>query len=245
MEVLVVIIGMVALISFISWVVNISRKATRYDELKPRLEDLDNYQGRLAQREQELERRKKEWNEKVQSDIKAVHTLAEEKSEGFPWLAEAYADYFHLQDQKAAKHLRTKKHPARKAAEEVRKIARQRRVAEKLYRVLKYQLEYYENLFPWLVDFKGEDLDDLIRQILERKEKGEGLPDEPDDPVRKWLTAAEYEKLSRVEKNQLALDRYWQKKKSKWEIGRDYERYIGYLYERSGCNVYYQGIIKG
>jgi DNA repair exonuclease SbcCD ATPase subunit len=191
MEVLVVIIGMVALISFISWVVNISRKATRYDELKPRLEDLDNYQGRLAQREQELERRKKEWNEKVQSDIKAVHTLAEEKSEGFPWLAEAYADYFHLQDQKAAKHLRTKKHPARKAAEEVRKIARQRRVAEKLYRVLKYQLEYYENLFPWLVDFKGEDLDDLIRQILERKEKGEGLPDEPDDPVRKWLTAAE------------------------------------------------------
>ena len=51
--------------------------------------------------------------------------------------------------------------------------------------------------------------------------------------------------LPSAQKYQLALDRYWQKPKSKWEIGRDYERYIGYVYESRGYNVYYQGIIEG
>lgn len=127
----------------------------------------------------------------------------------------------------------------------MREIASKRRIAEKLYRSLKYQLEYYENLFPWLVEFKSEDIDDLISQILDKKKKGEEYIEEPDDPAKKWLTSAEYEKLPRVEKYQLALDRYWQKKKTKWELGRDYERYIGYLYESKGYNVYYQGIIEG
>jgi hypothetical protein len=96
-----------------------------------------------------------------------------------------------------------------------------------------------------LVDFKGEDIDDLIRQILDKKKKGQDYFEEPDDPAKKWLTAAEYEKLPREEKYQTALNRYWQKKKSKWEIGRDYERYVGYRYESLGYNVYYQGIIEG
>lgn len=43
---------------------------------------------------------------------------------------------------------------------------------------------------------------------------------------------------------QQKLDNYWNGtiKKSKEDIGRDYERYIGYLYERDGFKVNYQGI---
>lgn len=115
---------------------------------------------------------------------------------------------------------------------------------KKVYRVLRYQLQYYENLFPWLVDFKGEDIDDLIMQIIESKESGKEEQIEPDDPVKQWLATAEH-KLPVVERNQRALDRYWQKPKTKWEIGRDYERYIGYLYESRGYSVYYQGIVEG
>lgn len=94
------------------------------------------------------------------------------------------------------------------------------------------------------MDFKGEDLDDLIRQVIEKRA---GIEPETDkeDPARHWLTAAEYDKLPTAEKYQLALDRYWKRKKSKWEIGRDYERYIGYKYETQGLQVYYQGIIEG
>lgn len=238
MEFWLIIIGIIVAISFINWVFNNWSKAKKYDELKPRFDN-------LKAEESVLRNKQKEWEQKVQSDIEAINTLAEEKSQGFPWLAQAYADYFHLQDLKRANYLEHKSHPARKAAEHIREIASERRIAEKLHRILRYQLEYYENLFPWLVDFKGEDIDDLIRQILDKKKKGRDYFEEPDDPVKKWLTAAEYEKLPREEKYQLALNRYRQKKKSKWEIGRDYERYIGYRYESLGYNVFYQGIIEG
>lgn len=46
-------------------------------------------------------------------------------------------------------------------------------------------------------------------------------------------------------RNQLALDRYWQKRKSPWELGRDYKRYIGYRYETQGHQVQYQGNLQG
>lgn len=181
----------------------------------------------------------------VQANAQAIEILAKQKSEGFPWLAQAYADYLHLQDLQKARFLEVKSPPAIVAAEQVREIASRRRTAEQLYRVREYQLKYYESLFPWLVDFKGEDIDDLIIQIVEKSERGSEDLEEPDDPVKKWVSPAEYQNLPTVERNQRALDRYWQKKKSKWEIGRDYERYIGYLYEKSGFSVYYQGIIAG
>ena len=51
-----------------------------------------------------------------------------------------------------------------------------------------------------------------------------------------------YEGLTPSEKLQKMLDWYWNRpSKSNWQIGRDYERYIGYLYETKGWNVYYHG----
>ena len=181
----------------------------------------------------------------IQEGRATLTRLAKEKSQGFPWLAKAYADYLHLLDQQLADYLEFKPHPAMRAAEQFREVAIRRRAAEQAYRVMKYQLEYYESLFPWLIDFKGEDIDDLIKQIIEKKEKPLKELEEPDDAAKKWLTRAEYMSLPTAQKYQLALDRYWQKPKSKWEIGRDYERYVGYLYESRGYSVYYQGIVEG
>ena len=222
----------------VGWVLQLWAKARKYNELRPRLQNLE-------LREVDLMKKQQEWEQKVESDTKAINILAKEKSQGFPWLAQAYADFFHLQDLEAARSLEHKSHPARKAAEHVREVAGKRRVAERLWRALKYQLQYYETLFPWLVDFKEEDLDDLIMQLVERTTRAEPEIDEEEDPARHWLTQAEFENLSTTEKYQRALDRYWQKKKTKWEVGRDYERYIGYIYERDGWQVYYQGILKG
>ena len=179
-----------------------------------------------------------------------LELLAKQKSQGFPWLAEAYAAYFYLCDLEIADYLEKKKHPARKSAEVVREVAGQRRIAERLYRILKYKLEYYERLFPWLVDFGEEDIDDLIKQSIERMQRGGKPIEELQDAVEIYTTDGEREaalkkKLSKQELFQRALDRYWQKKKTRWEIGRAYERYIGYLYEKRGYSVYYQGIIEG
>lgn len=259
MDALITILGIVAfylfialiawIIQFCKWIKETFRKAKQYDEHFDEIMNLNarkkEFQENCEKSESNFKNKKIRWEKKVQEDINAINALVKEKSQGFPWLAQAYADYFHLQDLKRADYLEHKKHPAKKSAEHVREIALKRRVAEKLYRYLKYELEYYENLFPWLIDFKDEDVDDLIRQILEKREKGKEYLEEPDDPARKWLTEAEYNNLSTSEKYQLTLDRYWEKEKSKWEIGRDYERYIGYLYESDGYNVYYQGIVEG
>jgi len=231
-------VGILIALWFLGWLLSrlsdLRDKAKKYVELKARVGNLAIYKGKLDSEAQTLQVRKV-----------VLERLLKEKTQGFPWLAQAYADYIHLEDLKEADYLQRKSHPAPVAAERVREIAGRRRVAEKLYRMLKYQLEYYENIFPWLVDFKGEDIDDLIIQIMERKEGNKEELEEHNDPVKMRLTSAEYSRLSRAERNQLALDRYWQGRKTKWEIGRDYERYIGYLYESRGYSVYYQGIVEG
>ncbi len=52
--------------------------------------------------------------------------------------------------------------------------------------------------------------------------------------------------LTTTEKNQLALDRYREShKKSKWQVGRDYELYVGYVYEQKGFKVDYFGSYMG
>lgn len=222
----------------IGWLISLIRDARRYRELKPRLDAVETA-------ERELEVREQEWVRKVESDRHAIQQLATEKSVGFPWLAEAYADYFHLNDLREASRLESKKHPAYKAADTVRDIAAKRRVAEKLQRVLKYQINYYEKLFPWLEEFRQEDIDDLIVQVTSATELPADSEEGEADPVSRWLTAAEYQKLPSAERSQLALDRYWSRAKPAWEIGRDYERYIGYRYETAGGAVTYHGIIEG
>jgi hypothetical protein len=208
------------------------RKAKLYDERVAELSQLDKYRDQLEARREKLERQTSE-----------LSALIAEKTQGFPWLSQAFADYFQLEAMKEADQLQYKKHPAPVAADRVREISRQRRQVEAELRVAKYLLHYYESLFPWLVDFRGEDLDDLI----ERKLKGPQQAEEAqfEDPARAWLTDAEYRSLPSSTKYQMALDRYWSKRKSRWEIGRDYERYIGYLHEQDGFHVYYQGIVEG
>lgn len=51
--------------------------------------------------------------------------------------------------------------------------------------------------------------------------------------------------LSTVDGRQAELDRYKQHDKTNWEIGLEYERYIGYLYEQKGLDVSYAGASLG
>lgn len=188
--------------------------------------------------------------EKEIQDQEALKIISEEKTQGFPWLANAFADYFYLQRLKEADSLEHKSHPAPVSAEKVREIARERRIIEEKLRISQGIINYYQDLFPFLEDFLGDIDEDTLKKVLSQnierpiKEVDEiGI-----DPVRIYLSSLsdeEYKKLSSVERNQLALDRYWSKNKNNWVLGRDYERYIGYLYEADGYNVYYQGILEG
>ena len=193
----------------------------------------------LIRREQAVELRERQLDKR---EI-AIEQFAAEKALGFPWLAHAYEEFLGLQDQESERSLRFKRRPAPKAAEALREISRERRVAKREAKVLEYVLRYYETLFPWLPELRGEDVDDLLISVTAERPAQED--EATDDPARHWLTPAEYETLSNAEKYQLALDWYWKRKKRPWEIGRDYERYVGYLYQQEGFSVYYQGIVEG
>ncbi len=221
---------------FVMWIFQLYNEARKYRELRPELDTVRNRTAELDQKTITLEKDRDEFKKNVDAHWQGMEAIAAEKTIGFPWLAGAYADYFELLDRKEARYLEQKKHPAKKAAEHVREAAARRRKAEHRAKTNEYIVSYYESLFPWLSEFREEESDELIESNVSSDAGA-------DDAARQFLTASEYEKLSNTEKYQLALDRYSSRRKSKWAIGRDYERYVGYLYESRGYDVEYKGIL--
>lgn len=178
--------------------------------------------------------------DKAQKETNLWKASLIEKSAGFPTLFKAIEQYENLKDERLEKYLNYKSHPARKGAEVVKQEAQRRRQAEYENRTTKAIIEYYESIAPFLIDFK----DDIIDFEDEAKYR-EYSEEERLDPAIYYLAKEEFRKLPSVERNQIALDRYWKRPKSNWIIGRMYERYIGYLYEERGYDVEYVGIFKG
>ncbi len=178
----------------------------------------------------------------LEEQEKTVNQLAKERQIGFPWLAKAYEEFFKLQDRSIIDFLQYKKHSAVSAAAVVKEQSRLRREAEKEKKIAQYLVEYYENIAPFLIDLK-EEVDIATEQ--ERELLKEYSEEELEDAITQFLSKEEYRKLPSVQRNQMALDRFWKRPKSKWLIGRIYERYIGYLYEQEGYDVEYVGIFKG
>ena len=196
------------------------------------------------QEEQQLENKKNQ-NEFAQINTKkdflinGLTKIIDQRKSQFPWLASAFADLGLLAAMRDADRLETKKQPAKRAADEVREYGRQKSQAERELRILRYRAEYYEKLFPWIVDYVGDDVPDSAVDVSGSEQDGS------EDPARGWLTEAEFARLPTAEKYQKALENWKRRKKSNWEIGRDYERYVGYLYETQGYEVQFTGAIDG
>jgi hypothetical protein len=179
--------------------------------------------------------------DKALDHMRGLEKIFEQRKIAFPWLCEAIADFNGLEAEQDARWLGRKKHRAIVASKLVAEHAAKRREAQREARLNHYRVAYYEKLFPWLADFVGDDVPDEAVQVNETAEP-------TDDTVRLWLTEAEYKNLSTAEKNQMALDRWKRKtRRSNWEIGRAYERFIGYTYESrgEGYDVLYTGAVEG
>jgi len=171
----------------------------------------------------------------------AVEAIAKEKAQGFPWLAKAYNDYFSLLDLKLAGYLQYKSHPALKSSELVKQISKERREAEEAARKAKYLLDYCMGLAPWLDEYVGIEADELDKTIQEIHSAWEQKEEEFEEEVKRRF-GPKYEKLSPTQRLQRKLDWWWEKpNKTDWQIGREYERYIGYLYENKRWDVLYHG----
>lgn len=168
----------------------------------------------------------------------SLKQIATSIKQSHPELAQQVADVQYMLDVERGIALLRKERPAVKAAEEVKRIAGERRKLLIENRKLQYQLNFYEKLFPWLEEFKEVPSDEAISYATDSY--GTEY-----DSIKKWLSPEEYQKLSNAEKFQLALDRWGNRKKTDWDVGIEYERYIGYRLEMEGYKVTYTGATLG
>jgi len=161
---------------------------------------------------------------------------------GRKWLADFIADVEATRDGSAVRYLRNKSRPALRAADFVKDANQKKREATARMKFLEYQLASYKEYFPILAEYEEIILDEIAGF-----KPGNDLDDEDENIDRSalYLSKDEYQLLSVSERNQRALDAYKARKKSPWEIGRLYERYLGYLYEMEGWDVHFHGALKG
>lgn len=195
---------------------------------------LREYESKLNKKSLEINRR-----ERYVSNLRQA--FDQNYCKGRLWLADFIAEADKIFDNRIVAELKGKKCPAYKTAEVVKETKAEKRAAIKQVKFLEYQLKSYKEYFPFLKDFEDEILSEAIDF---KKESIEEVLDDIDN-VSKFLSREEYLKLPLTDRNQLALDRYLEKHKNKWEIGRLYERYIGYRYEVEGWDVTFIGAIKG
>lgn len=155
------------------------------------------------------------------------------------WLAQEYADIDAKKAEIVAYRLEIKNRPAFTAAEKVREFGRLRREAVYQAKAAQYQLDYLLSLNPRLEDELEMRPEEAVSLLPDYDETS------PDDPCKTWLSPEEYQSLPNVQKWQRALDHYNNRKKSNWQLGIEYERYIGYLLEQKGYRVRYFGATEG
>ena len=170
---------------------------------------------------------------------KNLQLVTGETKQNHPELARQIADVQYYLDMESYNRLRSKQHPAVRAADDLKRIATEKRTLVTENKQLHYQLDFYESLFPWLEEFKQVPSDEAIIYAT-------GIYNSDYDAVRSWISPEEYAKLGNAEKYQLALDR-WKSRKNKnsWDVGIEYERYIGYRLECEGYKVNYSGAMLG
>lgn len=173
--------------------------------------------------------------------VQSLKASLGERAAGFQSLHESIAELDKLVDEGLSNYLRSKRRPALSAADTVRRETKMRRTAEVEAKTARSIIEYYEQLFPELADIRQSELEGGEEEVHDVKYTEQ----ERQDPVTRLLAKSEYDKLSPQQRNQLALDRYWKRRHSPKELGRMYERYVGYLYESKGYSVEYSGINKG
>lgn len=149
-------------------------------------------------------------------------------------------------DEAAVARLAEPPNAAPVAARQVREAKAEARQHKREAEILRNQVELYELQAPWLAEHAELTLEELIEGFKEEEEI-KRFHAAGDDPARLFLSATEWSSLSPRERNQIALDRYWEgsRRRTAWVAGIQYERFVGYLYEDKGFKVEYQGALLG
>lgn len=223
--------------------------ATRRDEIGARELALENKQEDLEAAEQQLEEKRQgvdAYREQVRGEIARDRATADaligDALSGFAIVGAAWADYQAALAGAEADALESKARPAIAAAQKLREKGAKLAEATRRAKAAEWTVALYEYHLPWITE-----LTDQAEQAayVEAADDGADARQSQEDPAARYMSKEEYAALSEGERNQRALDRYLRSRKSPWQLGRDYERYVGYLREQDGCEVTYHGIVKG
>jgi hypothetical protein len=179
--------------------------------------------------------------ERAEADRQFVERLVRDRIAAVGVLADIWADYEIAYSSQLADELRRKTRPAPKAASAVRERGKTLAAMRRRATAAEWIVALYEWHFPWLAELRDDEEQRSYLNDVAPEDDDESR----DDPARRWLSPEEWAALGSAERGQLALDRYLRSRKSPWELGRDYERYIGFLREQDGCRVVYHGIFAG
>ena len=156
---------------------------------------------------------------------KNLSSLLESNLTSMPWLAGMMADFATYDlELEERKRIWARKY---KAVDSIREIREETKKRIKEAKVAVYQLEYLRKIIPGIDDILSTDYRDLHFDG--------SIPNH--DPTLDYLSSEEWNKLTDDEKSQLALDRYIESNKSKWQIGRDYELSVAYELSQEGYSV--------
>lgn len=166
------------------------------------------------------------------------------QDQSYVWLAKLRTEAYEVADEKYIDYLLNKSRPATQTAAEISKIVHgELRQARLTAKQLEYQLHFYESIFPWLEDYK--EVPPLEALAYEQRAADVSQDEDSQSQYRTYISQKEWFDLSESDRYQLILDRYIARNKSNWEIGIEYERYIGYLCEQRGYKVIYNGARRG
>lgn len=102
---------------------------------------------------------------------------------------------------------------------------------------LKYKFRLLEMIRPDVADpLKDEEERNIMYECL--------LPER--GSIHYWIKGLNYKQLDEIGQEQLAVEQYMaSKKRTLWEYGSDYEKYIGEGYRKCGYDVFFNGISYG
>jgi len=192
-----------------------------------------------------LEADRKAFEEDLQRKAMFYEKIRQELLPGFmhgrKWLANYIAEADKAYDDSLTTYFMDKPHPAYSTAFAIRAVKAEKREWKEKAKYLEYQIQSYKEYFPFLEEYEDAILDESINLTSD----ADNVENLKTDPAVKYLSKEEYEKLPTAQRHQLALNKFICSNLSPSSIGKLYEQYIGYLYEKQGYDVEYHGIVNG
>lgn len=232
-------------IALISSLIKISKQNTSYKnqiyKMRNKISESDKELKDYRRKDDSSKLRIQKLEKYIQEKDALFENLADVNETSLTHLSILYADHLTLQYSLAEKHFswsRSKVNIEKTIKIRELKALTKEHIAR--YKLMEYKYAYLLTIFPELEAFT-DDINNLKEYNSEFNKNLKELRDDFDRTLF-FLSKEEYDQLTEEQRNQLALDRYIKGKKSNWQIGRDYEMYIGYCYEKENYNVAYFGI---